>query len=218
VKFLEVLVEGTSDQLTVRVILKNRFGLNEKQDFLIHPHQGKGKLPKHPHRKPDPKHRGLLDQLPATLKGYGSFSDDRCVVVLVDADDTQCEKLKDDLIELYQELKSRPSCALFRIAVEEIESWFIADPDAIRRAYPKAKTAQLDRIKPDSVIGAWESLARALGRKPEDCSSADKHEWATKITPYLDLDDPKSPSLRAFVNGINKLLGSTKNNLNSNSE
>lgn len=209
-KFLEVLVEGTSDQPTVRVILKNRFGLIENQDFRIHPHQGKGKIPKHPHRKPDPKHRGLLDLLPATLKGYASFAVDRCVVVLVDADDTPCETLKAELAELHRKLKYRPSCALFRIAVEETESWFIADPDAIRQAYPKAKTALLDGVELDSAIGAWELLARALGRKPEDCSSADKHEWATKIAPYLDLDDPKSPSLRAFVNGINKLLGSTK--------
>ncbi|MGH9879014.1 MAG: DUF4276 family protein [Nitrososphaerales archaeon] len=206
-KFLEVLVEGTSDQPTVRVILKNRFGLIENQDFRIHPHQGKGKIPKHPHHKPNPKHRGLLDLLPATLKGYASFPVDRCVVVLVDADDTPCVTLKAELAELHRKLKYRPSCALFRIAVEETESWFIADPDAIRQAYPRAKTSLLDGTKPDSVIGAWELLARALGRKPEDCSSADKHEWATKIAPYLDLDDPKSPSLRAFVKGINKLLG-----------
>ena len=209
-KFLEVLVEGASDQPTVRAILNNRFGLIENQDYRIHPHQGKGKLPKHPHHKPDPKRRGLLDLLPATLKGYRGFPVGRCVVVLVDADDTQCETLKADLIELHRKLKFRPSCALFRIAVEEIESWFIADHDAIRQAYPKAKTALLDGIKPDSVIGAWELLAKALGRKPEDCSSADKHEWATKIAPYLDLDDPKSPSLRAFVKGINKLLRDTK--------
>lgn len=209
-KFLEVLVEGTSDQLTVRVILKNRFGLIENQDFRIHPHQGKGKIPKHPHHKPDPKHRGLLDLLPATLKGYASFPVDRCVVVLVDADDTPCETLRAVLAELHRKLKYRPSCALFRIAVEETESWFIADPGAIRQAYPKAKTALLDGVKPDNVIGAWELLARALGRRPEDCSSADKHEWATKIAPYLNIDDPKSPSLQAFVSGINKLLGDTK--------
>ncbi len=209
-KFLEVLVEGTSDQPTVRVILKNRFGLIETQDFRIHPHQGKGRLPKHPHRKPDPRQRGLLDLLPATLKGYAGFPVDRCVVVLVDADDMPCKTLKTELVELHRKLKFRPSCGLFRIAVEETESWFIADPDAIRRAYPKAKTSLLTGVKPDSVIGAWELLARTLGRKPEECSSADKHEWATKIAPHLDLDDPKSPSLQAFIKGIDKLLADTK--------
>lgn len=209
-KFLEVLVEGSSDQPTVRVILKNRFGLTEKQDFRIHPHQGKGRLPKHPHRKPDPRQRGLLDLLPATLKGYASFSSDRCVVVLVDADDTPCKTLKDELVELHRKLKFRPSCALFRIAVEEIESWFIADANAIRQAYPKARLSLLNEYELDSVIGASELLARVLGRRPEDCSSADKHEWATKIAPHLDLDDPKSPSLRAFLKGINKLLRSLR--------
>lgn len=209
-RFLEVLVEGTSDQPTVQTVLKNRFGLNEKQNFRIHPHQGKGKLPKHPHRPPDPKHRGLLDLLPATLKGYASFPADRCVVVLVDADDTQCETLKAELIDLHRKLRFLPSCALFRIAVDEIESWFVADSDAIRQAYPKANLSLLNRIQPDSIKGSSELLARVLGRKPEKCSSADKREWAINIAPHLDLDDPKSPSLGAFIKGIDRLLGDAK--------
>jgi hypothetical protein len=210
VKFLEVLVEGTSDQPTVRVILEKRFGLIENQDFRIHPHQGKGKLSKNPHQKPNPKHRGLLDLLPATLKGYGSFPKDRCVVVLVDADDTPCKDLKADLFELHRKLKFRPSCALFRIAVEETESWFIADPEAVKRAYPKAKISILAGIQADSILGAWELLAKALGRKTANCGRADKTEWATNIAPHLDLKEPKSPSLKAFIAGIERLLGKTK--------
>ncbi len=206
-KFLEVLVEGTSDQPTVRVILEKRFRMIENQDFRIHPHQGRGEISKNPHQKPDPKRRGLLDLLPATLKGYGSFTKDRCIVVLVDADETPCKELKAELVDLHHKLKSRPSCALFRIAVEETESWFIADPDAVRRAYPKAKVSDLTRVPPDSIVGAWELLAKAIGRKAKSCSRADKTEWATKIAPHLNLEDPKSPSLRAFITGINKLLG-----------
>ncbi len=97
-KFLEVLVEGTSDQPTVRVILEKRFRLIENRHFCIHPHQGRGNLSKNPHQRPDPKHRGLLNLLPATLKAYGSFPQNRCVIVLVDADDTPCRELKADLI------------------------------------------------------------------------------------------------------------------------
>lgn len=211
-KFLEVLVEGTSDHPTVRTILKKRFGLIEDQDFRIHPHQGRGNLSKNPHQKPDPKCRGLLDLLPAKLKAYGSFPEDRCVIVLVDADDTPCQELKAELVELHRKLKFLPSCALFRIAVEEIESWFIADPDAVKRAYPKAKISDLARVNPDSIIGAWELLAKAIGQKAESCSRADKTEWATKIAPHLNLNDPKSPSLKAFITGINKLLREPKTN------
>lgn len=211
-KFLEILVEGTSDQPTVRVILEKYFRLVENQDFRIHPHQGRGNLSKNPHQEPDPKHRGLLDLLPAKLKAYGSLSKDRCVVVLVDADDTPCQELKAELIELHRKLKFRPSCALFRIAVEETESWFVADPDAVKKAYPKAKISDLARVKPDSIVGAWELLAKAIGRKAENCSRADKTEWANKIAPHLDLDNPKSPSLKAFLTGINKLLLESQTN------
>lgn len=211
-KFLEVLVEGTSDQLTVRTILQRRFSLIENRDFRIHPHQGRGNLSKNPHQKPDPRHRGLLDHLPAKLKGYSSFPGDRCVVVLLDADDTPCKELKKELVELHRKLNFRPSCTLFRIAVEETESWFIADLDAVRRAYPKVKVADLARIKPDSVVGASELLARVLGQKKDNFGRAEKTEWATRIAPHLDLDEPKSPSLKAFITGIQKLMGDAESN------
>jgi hypothetical protein len=209
VKFLEVLLEGTSDQPTVRVILEKRFGLKENRDFRLHPHQGKGTLSKNPHQAPNPRHRGLLDLLPATLKGYASFPQERCVLVLVDADEIPCEHLKNELVALHKKLKNRPACTLFRIAVEEIESWFIADPDAIKGAYPKSKLAILANYHPDTVVGAWELLAKTIGRKSSDCSRADKTEWASKIAPHLDLNDPKSPSLKAFITGIEKLLQQT---------
>lgn len=35
--------------------------------------------------------------------------------------------LKNSLINILKEIENRPRCVLFRIAVEEIESWFIAD-------------------------------------------------------------------------------------------
>jgi hypothetical protein len=103
--------------------------------------------------------------------------------------------------------KFLPSCALFRIAVDEIESWFIADSQAIGQAYPRANLSLLNRIKPDGFNGSSELLARVLGKKPEKCSRTDKREWAINIAPHLDLDDPKSPGLGAFIKGIDKLIG-----------
>ena len=129
-----------------------------------------------------------------------------CVVVLVDADDDNCRDLKSDLIDVYQKIDSKPSCVLFRIAVEETESWFIADASAVKSAYPNVDLNKIPKSPPDSIIGAWENLAKALGRKPEDCVGADKFEWAKRISPYLDLNDPKSPSLNTFLLGINSIL------------
>jgi len=204
--FMEVLVEGSADVPAVREILERRFNLMKDINFRIHPHRGKGKLPENILSKPNPKNRGLLDQLPAKLRGFGKLPSPCCVVVLVDADDDNCIGLKSDLIDVYRKIDPKPSCVLFRIAVEETESWFIADAIAVKKAYPKADLNKIPKSPPDSIIGAWENLAKALGRKPEDCIGADKIEWATRISPYLDLNDPKSPSLNAFLLGINRIL------------
>jgi hypothetical protein len=134
---------------------------------------------------------------------------DYCVVVLVDADNDDCKELKQALIELYRTLgpDKRPAKVLFRIAVEETESWFIADKNAIRAAFPHANLNKLPKKKlPDSIIGAWEKLAEVLGRNPKECDGKDKFDWATAISPHLDLAQPKSPSLKAFVEGIMRLL------------
>ncbi|MFN7927027.1 MAG: hypothetical protein U0Y68_03625 [Blastocatellia bacterium] len=202
--FFEVLLEGDADAPVVKEIFQRKFQLQEHTNFRLHPHRGKGKLPGNPLSRPDPKHQALLDQLPAKLRGYAQVPSHLCIIVLVDVEYDHCVTLKTSLLTL----QPRPRCTLFRIAIEETESWFIADPDAIKKAFPKAKTKTLVNIPPDSICGAWEKLAEALGRKPKDCSGEDKHEWATKIAPHLDLDFPKSPSLRHFIEGVDKIITS----------
>jgi len=208
--FLEILVEGGSDVPVVKEILKRHFGLQEHLDFRIHPHKGKGKLPKNPLERPDPKHRGLLDQLPAKLRGYAYLPEEYCVIVLVDADDDNCKDLKSDLLKVYQDIIPHAPRILFRIAIEETESWFIADKRAIKIAYPNAKLNKIPNTPYDSIIGSWECLADALGKDPRRCVGEDKKEWASKISPYLDLDSPNSPSLKAFIDGVERLLMSDK--------
>jgi len=128
------------------------------------------------------------------------------VVVLVDADDDDCVELKGDLLALYEALPTKPPHCLFRIAVEETESWVIAEPQAVKRAYSHAKTAELARIEKDAICGAWEALARALGADPTKCGGREKHDWATAISPHLNLQSPSSPSLSALVAGIGIMM------------
>lgn len=94
----------------------------------------------------------------------------------------------------------------FEIVVVEIESWFIADSEAVKSAYPSCNTSKIESITPDAVIGAWEILAESIGKKPINCSGADKIEWARNISPHLDLTNPHSPSLITFIEGIDKVL------------
>lgn len=205
--FFEILLEGESDVPTVKSILNQRYGFQQNIDYRIHPHRGKGSLPDNPLARPDLRARGLLDQLPAKLRGYAHLAKGSAVIVLLDADRSDCRQLKLSLIDLYQNLPQKPSKVLFRIAVEEIESWFLADREAIIRSGLRVNAARIPRGEPDQVIGAWERLAEVLNRKPIECNGGDKHDWAEAIAPHLDLDNPRSPSLKAFIDGVDNLVG-----------
>ncbi|MFN0244638.1 MAG: DUF4276 family protein [Planctomycetota bacterium] len=205
--FLEILVEGSSDVPVVREILTRRFGRTEFEHFRIHAHQGKGSRPAHPNREPDQKHRGLLDHLPARLRAYAGMSrtQDVGVVVLLDADDEDCRELKSYLLSL----EPRPAKFLFRIAVEEVESWFLADRAAVRQSFSRAKVSRIPRGPADQVIGAWECLARVLDEDPSKITGQRKTRWAERIAPQLNLETPGSPSLHAFIAGVERMLANT---------
>lgn len=198
----EVLVEGVSDVPAVREVLTRQFGLVEGQDFRIHPHRGRGKLPLNPLAMPDPRQPTLLHQLPAKLQGYSHWGPDVCVLVVIDADDTPCSELLAELRAMLLQLPKRPQRVLFRLAVEETESWFIADLQAVRSAFPNAKLQRIRDIAPDSIVGAWERLAEAVGTPAQRGSPVDKVGWARRIAPYLDLQNPPSPSLAKFIEGV----------------
>ncbi len=202
-----MLVEGESDVPTVKEVLKRRFQLQDGQDFRIHAHQGKGKLPVNTFNKPDPKHRGLLDQLPAKLTGYGkSLTPQSWVLVVLDADDTPCAQLLNDLNVMLASLPVKPQ-VMFRLAIEETESWFITDIAALEKAYPgQSKKTVLKNIKPDAIVGAWERLAESLKVNPKEVSGTMKVEWAKKIAPHLDFNTPCSPSLSKLIQGLEKLM------------
>ncbi len=204
--FIEVLTEGASDVPVVREVLVRHFGLNEHVDFRIHPHQGRGSIPLNPLAQPNPKHRGLFDQLPAKLRGFGKYMDEQCLVlVLVDVDNDDCVQLLTELNALLQILPSKPPRVLFRLAIEETESWFLADTNAVKTAFPNAKIGQIQNIQPDARVGAWEKLAECLGHKISN-GAPKKTYWAEQIAPHLNLDIPFSPSLGKLITGLRREL------------
>jgi Domain of unknown function (DUF4276) len=204
--WIEVLVEGSSDAPAIREVLTRRFALIEDHHFKIRPHKGRGNLPHKILKNPELQNRSLLYQLPAKLKGFSTwFTKEHWVLVVVDADDTPFAELLEDLQVMLQKLPKAPR-VLFRIAVEETESWFIADTTAIKKAYPKSNIAALKKIELDSICGAWERLAEAIQAKGKD-----KTSWAEAISPHLDLDNPPSPSFLKLITGIERELKLSKN-------
>ena len=205
--WIEVLVEGASDLPAVREVLARRFELVEGEHFRMHAHKGKGELPVNPLKKPDQKRQGLLDQLPAKLRGYGKSLEAHAVVlVVIDSDSEDADALLKKLDAMLRLLPYKPK-VLFRLAIEETESWFIADMEALRKAYPGSVDLRgLRRIQPDAVIGAWEKLAEALGMDRRMVAGPTEFHWAQKIAPHLDFHQPKSPSLKKLIDGIADLL------------
>lgn len=205
----EVLVEGASDVPTIKEVLERRFGLIKDQHFRIHPHQGKGKLPSNPLAQPDQSKRQLLNFLPSKLRSYANLLPlGWAVLVVIDADDSPSTSLLAELDAMLSMLPTRPANVLFCLAVEETESWFIADLAAVKAAYPKAKIASLKSISPDAVVGAWEQLAKAIGSTGS--SGTDKRRWAEKICPHLDLHNPPSPSLKLLIASVERELAADK--------
>ena len=205
---LEVLCEGASDVPVLREVCTRRFGLVEGEQFRLHPHGGKGRLPARRSRTPSAGNF-LLSQLPAKLRAYGRMvgpTFEPRVLVVVDADRSDCRVLKESLVRLGEWVAPLPRRLRFRIAVEETESWFLADPDAVRCAFPSAAVEKLRSVRPDEVCGASEVLATCLARGGETPTRLDKVEWAEAIAPHLELERPASPSFAALIAGVEVLV------------
>jgi hypothetical protein len=94
--------------------------------------------------------------------------------------------------------------AFFCVAVEELEAWYLGDPEAIRSAYPLAKKEVLSHYQPDSICDTWELLAdalyrggrTALSKKGWQAVGIEKYNWAASITPHMVIEKNRSPSFK----------------------
>ena len=212
----EVLVEDQSGSIALDHILEKILGANyAEHSWNIHAYRGIGRIPRNLHSVTDPKARILLDQLPRILQGYRKSQQDfsAAVVVVVDLDDKDCVKFKQDLLDVLNACNPRPK-TLFRIAIEEGEAWLLGDRAAVKAAYPKAKDAVLDNYVQDSICGTWEVLADAVypgGSQPlkvgYQLAGKAKSDWAREIAPHMDIDANNSESFQVFRDGVRNLAG-----------
>jgi hypothetical protein len=212
---IEILVEDSSGKRLLDQLVPAILGpMGEPHSWRIHPYRGVGKLPKGLNPKADPAKRVLLDNLPRLITGLGRTPGVDAAVVVVDTDNRDCRKFLAELNALVESCNPRPE-VMIRLAVEEMEAWFLGDQTALLTAYPKANRNILQSYKQDSVCGTWETLADAVKpngatelRKLGFPASGDaKHEWAENIGPYLDLDRNVSPSFNKFVQGLRRIAG-----------
>jgi hypothetical protein len=146
------------------------------------------------------------------LRGYVATPGYDAIVVVLDADRRDC-------VAFLTELRSlAASCgasrfALFRLAIEEMEAWYLGDRSALQQAYPRARMRALDHYVQDSVCGTWELVAeaihtggsRAIRRAGWPLPGQIKHEWADRIGPLLDPEINVSPSFGKLRDGMRRL-------------
>jgi len=212
---VEVLVEDSSGAALVDTLVSRIVGESEgAHTWRVHKYKGVGRLPRGLKAGKNVTHRQLLEQLPRLLQGYGRTPGIDAVVVVVDTDRKDCRIFLKELRDLLATCEPVPRQTMFRLAVEEVEAWYMGDREAVLAAYPKAKLDIMQRYVQDSVCGTWETLAdsvypggSAKVRKEGWPRPGElKHEWAEKIGPELGLDRNISPSFNKFVEGLRRLL------------
>jgi hypothetical protein len=210
----EILVEDRSGHVLLETLLPELLGTHgDPHTWNIHGYKGIGRIPPGLAAVGDPVNRILLDQLPRILRGYSKTPGIDAVVVVMDTDTRDCREFLDELRELAKGCNMLDR-TLFRLAIEEMEAWYLGDRNAIIEAYPRAKKGILDSYVQDSVCGTWELLADAVypGGSTEikrvgwPLPGQVKREWAEEIGLYMNVDDNASPSFGKFRDGIRRLV------------
>lgn len=217
--FVEDQSGGIAIEIILRKILKSPSG---NHNFRINSYKGLGKIPGDLMPRHDPSKRILLDSLPRILraawKRHSADLDNYAMIIVVDLDDRDCVKFKKELLvvsnKIYSGIYPHPK-VLFRIAIEEIESWLLGDTSAVQMAYPNAKTDVLSKYRQDSICGTWEVLADAileggatnLNKAGYISTGKAKCEWAKEISSHMNIDNNRSKSFQVFRDGIRQLAG-----------
>jgi hypothetical protein len=158
----------------------------------------------------------LLKNLPDRLRGYSTFLPASwALLVLVDRDDDNCLELKRSMESMVAAagLISKTSAGngnqfqvVNRIAIEELESWFFGDWQAVRKAYPRVPATIPQKAgyrDPDAIIGGtWEALERVLKRGGYYKTGLRKMECARTVAQYMEPTRNSSRSFQAFVGAV----------------
>lgn len=211
---IEFLVEDSSGEKLLAQLLPGILGVHgAPHTWRLKPYKGIGRIPKGLSAKSDPIKRILLEQLPRLLQGYGKTPGIDAVVVVLDADRRDCKEFLQELTAVAEGCKPAPR-TLFRMAIEEMEAWYLGDRVALQKAYPRAKRDVLERYVQDSVCNTWELLAdavhaggvAAIKKVGWPLPGQIKHEWAEKIGPFMNINQNTSPSFEKFRDGLLRLV------------
>lgn len=191
---LELLVEEPSMEAFLRGLLPRL--LPADRTFEVHAFQGKS---------------DLLGKLEARLRGYAQWlPPDWRLFVVVDRDDDDCLALKRRLeavarragLVTRSQAGAVPWQLVNRIAIEELESWYFGDWEAVKAGYPRvsAHVPQRQGLRdPDAISdGTWEAFERVMQRHGYFKTGLAKIEAARSMAAQMVPERNRSASFRAF--------------------
>lgn len=211
---IEILVEDSSGERLLDGLLPRILGpQGSPHTWRLHAYKGIGRIPPNLRTSADPAKRILLDQLPKILRGYGRTPGIDAVVIVLDSDHRDCAMFLKELKALAEGCDPAPK-TLFRLAIEEVEAWYLGDQLALTKAYPRAKLQVIEGYVQDSVCGTWELLAdavhpggaAAIKKAGWPLPGQVKHDWALRIGPLMDIDHNQSPSFHKLRSGLRRLV------------
>ena len=210
--YVELLIEDVSGKKAMDILIPKL--VDNGMPVRTHAYKGIGRIPTGLKPRTDANKRQLLDHLPRLLQGFGRVPDCKAVVVICDLDDKDRQQFLGELNAVLESCKPRPN-AVFCLAIEEFEAWYLGDVNAVRKAYPNAKSDVLSGYKNDSICGTWEVLADAvyaggskgLLNKGWQAVGEQKSAWAEAIGPYMDVEENASPSFREMRDQLRGIGG-----------
>jgi Domain of unknown function (DUF4276) len=194
---VEVLVEELSAERALTILLPR---IIPDVPFRIRGFQGKD---------------DLLKKLPQRLRGYAAWpgADASRIVVLVDQENDDCAMLRRKLDTIAADAGFRSSGTgrnvLNRLAIEELEAWFIGDMTALNGAYPRVPAssgAKKAFRNPDSVRGTWEALERLLKSHGYHKGGLPKTIAASTIANHMNVEKNESRSFQMFRDGLRRFV------------
>lgn len=143
----------------------------------------------------------LEKQIIRKLRLYNNY--DATFIILRDRDSGNCETIKNKLKQKCVE--ANKSEAIVRIACGELESWYLADLDAVEKAFNKTNLSSRQNEKkfrnPDDIGSAFQELQKLV---PE----YQKTDGSRAIAPYLNIENTRSRSFYHFISSIKRIIQS----------
>ncbi len=162
----------------------------------------------------------LLKKLPKRLKGFRNcLSSEDKIIILIDNDNKDCNELKNKLEKTARDagfttrtMNKKEFQVINRIVIQELESWFLGEIDAIRKSYPRISCNLSKRKKqyrnPDQLTNTCETLLRCLNKNGyyNNIKYLPKSEVAKSISKNMNPDNNVSPSFNLFKDTLLNIL------------